>query len=103
MCVKGKLSKPFTEVVVVPMTFRSCRPGSSSRIAFVGERGVPFLKKGECDGVRRRAGWLILSLYAFVVAVVVFCNARVIAVGASSVARASLHGCFQWNVTVLAG
>lgn len=97
---EGRLSKPFTEVVVVPMTLRSCNPGSSCLWALVGERGAVALKKGECEGVKRKAGWLILSRGA---SVVVYC-ARASEDGASWVAGPSLHRvsgcacCCFWNV-----
>lgn len=57
----GRQAKPLGEAVVLPMTLLSLNPGSSGLFALVGERGVVFLKKGELEGVNRRAGWLILD------------------------------------------
>lgn len=42
---------------VVPMTFLRCKPGSSCRPCLVGDRGVGERKKGELEGVNRKAGW----------------------------------------------
>lgn len=81
----GRKSKAVGEAVVVPMTWRNWRPGSSGFGNLVGERGEVFLWKGELEGVSRRAWWFILGC-------AVFDCARAIEDSASSAASPSLLG-----------
>ena len=57
----GRLANPLPDVVVVPIALLNRNPGSSCLLALTGDRKAELFRYGECNGVDRNAGWLILD------------------------------------------